>query len=70
MKYRFITEENMSIDNKDYDKALLMLTMGCMKSAQQGYKRVKDESSDNYVVYEHKYKGGGVARRVLRIEEI
>lgn len=41
-----------------------------MKTVQQGYKKVEDESSDNYVVYEHKYKGGGVVRRVLRIEEI
>lgn len=70
MKYRFITEDNMSIDSKDYDKAFVMLSVGSVKTEQQGYKKVEDESSDNYVVYECKYKGGSVARRVLRIEEI
>ena len=70
MKYRFITEDYLSVDSKDYDKAVAMLCVGSMQTEHQGYKKVEDESSDNYVVYECKYKGGAKARRVIRIEEI
>ena len=70
MKYRFLIEDSCSTEFEDKVAPLGLMVLTDELSKRQGYKKMKKESSDKYMVFEKKNESGAVQKRVVRIVEI